>query len=202
MRAAIYLYVSKKEGFQAAELQLLQMKATASRDGWEIYRTYCDIGLASREKRAEYEKMISDAEHRRFDVLLFWSLENLSFKNTAQTLALLQQLSKWRICFCSYKEQHLNTCHFLKDAVLSLIATFAQQDRVYIGYQTVRGLEKQRQTQKPGPAGQLGPGRPPAKFDREKAKKLHAEGVRYEKIAKACGVSKATISRYFKSLPS
>lgn len=201
MRAAIYLYVSKKEGLQMAELRLLQMKATALRDGWEIYRTYCDIGPHAREKRVEYEKMISDAEHRCFDVLLFWSLENLSFKNTSQTLALLQQLTEWGISFCSYKEQHLNTCHFLKDAVLSLITTFARQDRVYIGHQTIRGLEKQQRTQKPGAAGQLGPGRPPAKFDRGKAKKLREEKMPYDKIAKACGVSKATIARYFKSLP-
>ena len=199
MRLAIYVHVSERDGAQIAEEQLLQMKAMGARDGWELYRVFYDTVPFGEEERPEYQQMLSDAEEHLFDALLFWTLESLCPQNTSQTLALLHKLSEWGVCFCSYKEQHLNSCHLLRDAVISLIATFTRQDGVYIGHRTKAGLIRQQKAQKAGPAGRLGPGRPTKEFDREKARTLHAADVSYEKIAKACGVSKATIARFFKS---
>jgi len=199
MRVAIYLYVSEKEGLRAAESQLLQLKAMAARDGWEVTHVYHDDDSSTDKTRPEFQQMLADAKQHCFDVLLFRNLKSLSQHGAGTTLALLNRLIKWGIGFCSYEEQHLNTCHYLKDAVLSLIATLAQQDGVYIGHRTRMGLARQQQTQKPGSAGRLGPGRPRARFDREKAKILYAGHASYEQIAEACGTSKATICRFLKS---
>jgi DNA invertase Pin-like site-specific DNA recombinase len=64
---------------------------------------------------------------------------------------------------------------------------------------TKEGLTRQRLKGTPGPGGRLGPGRPEAEFDEEKARRLRATVPPhpYSKIAQLCGVSKATIIRFF-----
>jgi DNA invertase Pin-like site-specific DNA recombinase len=52
-----------------------------------------------------------------------------------------------------------------------------------------------RANNQPGPKGFYAPGRPPAKFNLKKAKRLRTEGLSYEKIAVLCGTSKATLYR-------
>lgn len=74
----------------------------------------------------------------------------------------------------------------------------SRQKRARISAGTKAGLERQRLAKKPGPHGRLGPGRPAANFDRDKARALKAKRTSYAKIAKACKVSKATIARFFK----
>ena len=199
MRVAIYLHVPAEEGTEKAESQLLHLKAMAARDGWQVEAVYFDRVAFGQEERPEYERMLSDAEQRRFDVLLFWRLECLSRQNTGKTLALLDRFSKRGIRFCSYQEPHLNSSHVLREAVESLIATLARQDRVYIGSRTKAGLAKQKKTGEPGPAGRLGPGRRPVEFDKEKAKKLKEQKITHREIAAACGVSPSTITRFLKN---
>lgn len=198
MRLAIYVHVPEKDGPGGAQDQIEKMQAMAARDGWEVAAVYSDIVSPGEELRPHYLQMISDAEQHLFDALFFWTLESLSPHNAGQTLSLLHRFSEWGICFCSYKEHHLNTCHILRDPVISIIATLAHQDRVYIGHRTRIGLAKQQQTKRPGATGRTGPGRPKKKFDEEKARALHAAHASYAQIVAACGVSKATISRFFK----
>jgi len=75
----------------------------------------------------------------------------------------------------------------------------SRRQRAKISEATRAGLERQRLTKKPGPAGHLGPGRPPVKFDRKKARAMRARPrpASYAQIAEACGVSKPTIARFF-----
>lgn len=186
MRVAVYVHVPREDGIETAEDRLRRLEDMASRDGWRVSSVYCDQVSLGNEERPEYERMILDAEQHRFDVLLFWALENLSSLNSSRSLALLHKLSEWGIRFCAYKDQHLNTCHSLKDQVVSLIATFAQQDNVYISRRTIAGLK-----------GKSGVGRPEIKFDEEKAKRLYEQEVDYGKIAKQCDVSASTIQRFF-----
>jgi len=197
VRVAIYAHVPAREGAPAAEEQIAAMRAAAARDGWEVVRTYCDTVPLAQAFRPEHEQMLADAQDHLFDALLFWNLESLSPHNASRTLALLDRLSSESIRFCSYSEPALDSCHLLREAVVSLVALFLQQDRVYIARRTLAGLEQQRQTQKPGPAGRVAPGRPPVDFDRAKAEQLRGRAS-YQQIAQSCGVSKATIARYFK----
>lgn len=64
---------------------------------------------------------------------------------------------------------------------------------------TKAGMAKQKIAGRPGPRGYTRAGRPRAAFDEAKAKLLRAD-PRYSlsQIAKACGVSKSTMQRFFK----
>jgi DNA invertase Pin-like site-specific DNA recombinase len=129
---------------------------------------------------------------------VFWALEQLSRQNAGHAVQLLDKLSRWSIGFCSYTEQHLDSCHILKETVTSILATLVHQNSVYLSEQTRVGIERQQKTKKRGPSGRLGPGRPPVEFDKEKAIDLRSKKRSYDTIAAICGVSKATISRFFK----
>lgn len=187
MRVVIYMHVPQEDGVEIAEDRLRRLKEMALRDGWSVSSVYYDRVPLGDEERPEYQRMISDAQQHRFDVLLFWALENLSSLNSGRSLALLHKFTEWGIRFCAYRDQHLNTCHFLKDQVVSLIATFARQDNVYIARRTMAGLK-----------GKPGVGRPEIEFDKEKAKRLRNEKKSYDRIAEECKVSKSTIQRFFR----
>lgn len=193
MRVAIYVHVPQEDGIEIAGDRLERLKQMAARDGWGVSSVYCDRVSLGDEERPEYQRMIADATQHRFDVLLFWALENLSPLNTSRSLALLHWLSARGIRFCAYKDQHLNTCHFLRDQVVSLIATFRKQDSVYISRRTMAGLK-----------GKTGVGRPHKEFDTEKAKRLREQTppATYDEIAAACKVSKTSVIRYFQKIGS
>jgi DNA invertase Pin-like site-specific DNA recombinase len=200
--ASVYFRKSPSLNPKKAEEHLQQMNALITQNGWHAFRVYCDTEQLSKPHLPAYEQMLSDAAKHRFDILVFWSLSGLSQQNTAKTVLLLHRLSSWGVRFCSYTEPHLNTCNNLKDTVTSLLATLAQQNSFYISHRTRAGLEDQRQTNKPGSKGYFGPGRPAVVFDEKLALSLRSQKKKmsYQSIAEKCGVSKATIFRFFKSL--
>lgn len=202
MRGAIYSRVSAKDSPKDADQEIQQMQAMAFQNGCKTVRVYRDSIAIPGAEQPDYRQMLLDAKQHHFDVLYFWALKQLSHQNATRTMTLLHQLSRWGIEFFSYTEPHLNSCHASKEVVTSIIATLLQQDSVYIGEQTRKGLERQRKTHKRGPKGQLGPGRPPVKFDQEVVRNLRSgsKPMSYGAIASLCGVSKATIYRFFQEI--
>ena len=208
MCAGIYL-LSSEEDPHLPEKQLQKIQACVAKNGWKTVHVYRDTApvakkgrVASRKMlkdRPAFREMLQDAQQHRFDRLLFWSLDQLQH-GARKTTLLLNNLSSWGIGFCSCTEPHINTCHERKNTVIALLASLAQQDRAHISERTRAGLERQRITRKPGPHGRLGPGRPPVEFDQERAKALRAKNKSYDQIAMACGISKATVMRFFKSM--
>lgn len=198
MRVAIYSCAASKDDPHIAEDQIRHLQMIVRQEGWEIAHVYRDLVTTPGADRPAYQKMLIDAKQHRFDALYFWALDQLSRQNASNTILLLHKLSRWEIGFYSYAEKHLDSCHASKDTVTSIIATLVRQNRVYIGEQTRVGIERQKKTQKPGPKGQIGPGRPPITFDQKQAIALRLKGKSYTAIASLCGVSKATICRFFK----
>jgi site-specific DNA recombinase len=198
MRVAIYSCAASKDDPHIAEEQIQHLQTIAHQENWEIVCVYRDLVAVPGADRPAYQKMLFDAKQHRFDALFFWALDQLSRQNASNTMLLLHKLSRWEIGFYSCTEKHLDSCHASKDAVTSIIATLVRQNRVYIGEQTRVGIERQKKTQKPGPKGRTGPGRPPITFDQKQATALRLKGKSYTAIASLCGVSKATICRFFK----
>ena len=195
MRVGIYIRVSKGDGSQVPENQLQQMQGFITSQSWKVFRVYRDTVSAKSDDRPAFQQMLKDAENRRFDILLFWSLDRLSRQGALATLLLLDRLSQWGIGFRSYTEQYLDSCNVFKDAVVSILATIAKQERIRLSERTRAGLERQKQTGRPGPHGRVGPGRPPVAIDLLQARALYARVHSYANVAKAFGVSKATVFR-------
>ncbi|MEP0873165.1 recombinase family protein [Trichocoleus desertorum AS-A10] len=75
--------------------------------------------------------MFEDAAKRKFDVLLFWSLDRFSREGIRKTVAYLQQLSNLGCRFKSYTEPLLGTENELvAQIVVGVLAYLAQQEAV------------------------------------------------------------------------
>jgi DNA invertase Pin-like site-specific DNA recombinase len=86
----------------------------------------------------------------------------------------------------------LDSCGIFKDAVLSILATIAKQERIRLSERTIAGLEKARR------AGRVG-GRPRVVVDRDRVSLLDEEGWTTREIGEEMGISAASVSRLLKA---
>jgi DNA invertase Pin-like site-specific DNA recombinase len=77
MNCAIYARVSTREKGQEFTNQLISLREFAAKQGWKIYAEYIDQQSAKDSDREQFQRMFQDASTRKFDVLLFWSLDRL-----------------------------------------------------------------------------------------------------------------------------
>ena len=144
MTVAIYARVSTRDKGQDTENQLAQLRAFCRRQGWEVYREYVDAATGSKATRPAFQSLFEDAHQRRFDLVLFWSLDRFSREGVLATLQHLQRLDSYGAGWRSFTEQYLDSCGLFKDAVLSILATIAKQERVRISERVRAGLETAR----------------------------------------------------------
>jgi DNA invertase Pin-like site-specific DNA recombinase len=192
MNVALYGRVSTKDKGQDAEVQLCQLRAFAATQGWTVVHEYVDRATGKHGDREQFQRLFKDASQRKFDLVLFWSLDRFSREGVLETLNHLQRLSAYGVGYRSFTEQYLDSCGIFKDAVLSILATIAKQERIRLSERTIAGLEKARRE------GRIG-GRPAAVVDRERIAQMDEEGFTLREIAEEMGISAATACRLLKS---
>jgi hypothetical protein len=79
------------------------------------------------------------ASRQEFDLVLFWSLDRFSREGVLETLQHLQRLTSFGVGLKSFTEQYLDSCGVFRDAVLSIPATIAKQERIRLGERTLAG---------------------------------------------------------------
>lgn len=187
-RVAIYARVSKDDGKQDVANQLIELREFAQRSGWEVVAEYTDKVTGSTSDRAKFKLMFTDASKRKFDLVLFWALDRFSREGTLATLDHLQKLSAYAVDWRSYQEPYIDSCGPLKDVVISLMASMAQQERLRISDRTRAGLKRARLEGKTL-------GRPRVEVDVQKVRDLQAKGMGLRGIAKKTGWSLSSIMR-------
>jgi len=142
MKAAIYARVSTSK--QDNENQLAQLRQFAATQGWTIVAEYCDEVTGSTSDRPQFKVMFAAASRHQFDRVLFWALDRLSREGVLETLTHLQRLTSYGVAWRSYTEQYLDSTGIFRDAVISILAVIAKQERVRRSERTRAGLEKAR----------------------------------------------------------
>lgn len=191
MRTALYARVSTRDKGQDTENQLLQLRKFAETQGWTITTEYVDRVSGKRSDRDQFQAMFTAASKRQFDVLLFWSLDRLSREGALATLTYLQRLTAYGVEYRSFSEQYLDSTGIFKDAVISILATVAKQERVTLSERTRAGLERAKAQ------GRVG-GRPATQDDPKAVKAiqcLRAEGQSIRQIAAQMSMSTNTIMK-------
>ena len=168
--------------------QLLQLRTFAAEKSWNIVDEIADVssGGKSANQREGLKKVFRLAHQKKFDILLFWSLDRLSREGTKQTIEYLTLLDEYGIDFYSFSEPFLNSTGFLKDAIISLLACLAKQERIRISERTKAGLERTVRIN----GTKLGRPRTP-KETILKAAKLRKQGLTFSAIGEAMGVTGA-----------
>jgi DNA invertase Pin-like site-specific DNA recombinase len=191
-RVALYARVSTRDKGQDTENQLAQLRDFCQRQGWLVVHEYVDQASGKRgDNRQELQNMLTDACRRKFDLVLFWALDRLSREGALATLKYLEQLTAAQVGWKSFTEQYLDSCGIFRDAILSILATVANQERVRLSERTLAGLEVARR------AGRIG-GRRRSVFSRDEVARLRSEGCSLAQIAKAVGISKPAAARAVK----
>jgi len=193
MRVALYARVSTRDRGQDTENQLAQLREFSRIQGWVIAAEYVDRASGKRSDREQFQKLFQAASVRSFDTVLFWSLDRFSREGVLETLNHLQRLSSYGVGYRSFTEQYLDSCGIFKDAVLSILATIAKQERVRLSERTIAGLEKARR------AGRVG-GRPSLIVNRGKIQKLSEQGKTTREIGREFGISAASVCRILKAV--
>ena len=185
---AIYARVSTKK--QDSENQLQQLREFAAKQDWRIAFEFVDVVSGSGKKvRQQFDNMMIAASQRKFDVLLFWSLDRLSREGIVRTLSYLEQLKSWNVGWRAYTQPFLDTGNEMTNSiVLSVLAAVAKQERVTISERTRAGLQRARR------AG-VTLGRPTAHLDMAKVQKRRAKGEFLRSIAADLGVSPALLCK-------
>jgi DNA invertase Pin-like site-specific DNA recombinase len=188
MKVGIYTRVSTKGNGQEVENQLRQLRTYCRKQGWKICRIYADRKSGASADREEFKKLFVDAHQRKFDLVLFWALDRFSREGVIETLQYLQKLTSYGVNWRSFTEQYLDSAGVFKDAIISIMATLAKQERVKISERTLAGLEVARAKGKTL-------GRPRSVFDRAKVIRLRKQGKSLGEIAKTVGISRTHTHR-------
>src|SRR6266403_5581446 len=79
-------------------------------------RVHTDSESGSKSDRPQFQAMFKAASQRKFDVLLFWSLDQLSREGVLETLQHLNRLTSHGVNYRSFTEQYFDSCGIFKDA--------------------------------------------------------------------------------------
>ena len=189
MRCVIYSRVSTEE--QTTDNQLRQLREYANRQSWNIIEEIQDVasGGKSAEERQGLKKVFTMARQRKFDVLLFWSLDRFSREGSRKTLEYLTKLDDYRVKWHSYTEEYISSLGIFSDAIISLMACLAKQERIRISERTKAGLARVKAKGK-------FLGRPTDVIaDTEQIRELRRSGHSLSEISRITGVSKTRVHR-------
>ncbi|MES2566985.1 MAG: recombinase family protein [Bacteroidota bacterium] len=187
MKVAIYARVSTSTKGQDVDNQLLVLREYCTKMGYEIINEYMDEISGGTSERPAFKKLFSDASKRKFDLVLFWSLDRWTREGTRATIKYMEQLESYGVGFKSYSEQYIDSCGIFKDVVISLLSTLARQEKIRISERVKAGLAR---TKKKG-------GRPQIELEIiENIKKLKSEGLSNRNIGKTLKLSHSTVGLY------
>jgi|SRR6185437_844855 len=142
MRTVIYARVSTTNKGQDADNQLQVLRNFCQQMDYTLVNEYFDELSGGSGERPKFKQMFADASQRKFDMVLFWSLDRLTREGTRQTIKYLEQLESYGIAFKSFTEQYIDSCGIFKDVVISLLSTLAKQEKVRISERVKAGLAR------------------------------------------------------------
>ena len=187
---ALYARVSTKDKGQSTENQLPELRRFAQAYGYTVYKEYVEHESGGTGRRSEFQALFADAHLRRFDLVLFWSLDRFSREGALPTLQYLNQLQGWGVGYKSLTERYLDSIGLFQEATVSLLATLAKQERVRLSERTKAGMARRRAEGLP-----MGP---PAKSAAVVAqiRALKARGLSNYAVSKQLGLSASTVAKY------
>ena len=187
-RTSLYARISTRERGQDTQNQLHQLREFAAKQGWVVVHEFVNHESGSTDNREQFQAMFQAASRREFDVLLFWSLDRFSREGVFETLTHLNRLTGHGVHYRSFTEQWFDSCGIFRDAVISIMATLAKQERVRISERTKAGLERARR-------GGKTLGRPKVEVNADEIRQLRARGLSWSAVAFHTGIARATCQR-------
>jgi DNA invertase Pin-like site-specific DNA recombinase len=183
MKAAIYARVSKGDGPQTTENQLLELRRIAQSQSWTIYQEYADNASGTKADRDQLQEMLMDASRRKFDVLLVWASDRLTREGASSMMHYLGTLDGYGVRFRWYTESFLDTTGPVRDLLIAIAGWLAQQEGGKIRIRTLAGQARAQGKHIGGPK---------IAVDVRRLASLRSQGCSWSQIVKQTGVSMGT----------
>jgi len=169
-RAALYLRVSTDR--QTVENQTQALTAIAAHRGWEIVGIYSDKGVSGakgRKDRPEFDRMLTDASRRKFDVVMAFALDRIG-RSLSDLLATLTHLDACKVDLFVDRDT-IDTTTPTGKLLFHITGAFAEFERGMIVQRVNAGLDRARK------AG-VTLGRPRIGADDDKAGAKKVDGIK------------------------
>jgi DNA invertase Pin-like site-specific DNA recombinase len=187
-RVALYARVSTDK--QSTENQLIELRASAARFGWDVVGEFVDRGISGakgRKDRPQLDALLKGIARKDFDVVAAWSVDRLG-RSLIDLVGLLQELHSTGVDLYLH-QQGINTTTPAGKALFGMMGVFAEFERSMIVERVKAGMAKAKKT---GTKSGNAIGRPSVSPEvEERIRELKASGMGMLKIAKeaGCGVS-------------
>lgn len=195
-RIALYCRVSTTD--QSTGTQLEDLRRYARVKGLPIHAEYIDAGISgATAKRPALDRLMDDAKMRCFDTVLVWRFDRFA-RSTSHLLTALAEFRSLGIDFLSYHE-NLDTSTAMGSAMVTIVAAIAELERSIIRERVTAGVQRAMRTRK---LAMRTWGRVPVEQAQPetlaKILQLRKDGLGYQRIGKAVGLSSATVRNVLK----
>jgi DNA invertase Pin-like site-specific DNA recombinase len=185
MKIALYARVSTTDKGQDPEMQLRELREYCERRKLEITNEYVDNGISgSKESRPELNRLMADANRRKFDAVLVWKFDRFA-RSTSHLLKALETFQSLKIDFVSLTEG-IDTSTPVGAMVFTILGAVGQMERELIRERIRAGVRNARAKGK-----RLG--RPKVTVNASVVASLRAAGRSYRAVATELGVSVGTV---------
>ena len=180
----VALYARVSTSTQTAENQLLDLRATAARAGYQIIAEFVDSGISGAKGRADrpqLDALLKAATQRKFEMVMVWDISRLgrSLQNLVEILTELQSL-KIDLLF---QQQGLDTSTSSGRMMFSVFGALAEYERELIRERVIAGQQRAKaQGRKLGRPSKLNEGLKSA------IRLLREKGMGIKQIAAQCEV--------------
>ena len=137
----LYLRVSTID--QTTANQERELREVAGRMGCEIVRVYKDHGISGakgRDKRPAFNALIRDANQRKFDMVMAWSVDRLG-RSLQDLVSFLSELHALHVDLFLH-QQGLDTTTPAGKAMFQMMGVFAEFERAMIQERVRAGLRR------------------------------------------------------------
>lgn len=196
-RVALYSRVSTTDKGQDVENQLMQLRQWCESHGYQIHQEYIDheSGSKGKKERAAFAELFEAGAQRKFDLVIFWSLDRFSREGIRKTIHYLQQLDGYGVRFKSYTEPYLDTDNELVSHILlGVLSYFAELEAKRISERTKAALARKK-----AQGVILGQ---PSKYhrSREPLIAMSQKGMAKKEMARQTGLSVQTVRKYLRMI--
>jgi DNA invertase Pin-like site-specific DNA recombinase len=190
-QVALYARVSTLNN-QDPEMQLRELREYAEHSGLIIIGEYIDRMTGSKDSRPALNRLMNDAQRRKFDAVLVWKLDRFgrSLRHLVNALAELEALG---LTFISLRD-NLDLSTPSGRLMFQIIGAMAEFERALIQERVRAGIRNARAKGK-----RLG--RPRVVVDASRIASLRAQGRSWAQIVAETGASKGTAQRALVALP-
>jgi len=187
-KAAIYVRVSTAD--QHVESQLYDLRTLAAQRNFSVVKEYEDRGVSgSKARRPGLDALMADARRKRFDVILVAAFDRLA-RSTKHFLEVIDELNALGIEFISAREG-IDSSSPMGRFFTIIVGCMAEAEKCMLVERIRSGMRRAKLEGK-----RLG--RAPLQVNRALLLRDRERGLSLNQLAKAHGISKASVCRVLK----